>query len=167
MYLDISSIGHESLSGRRYWAMLVEKAARCKHMFFLKKKSDQVDMISSWMKGLEDKYKIQVKFLCCDNARESKKLDAKSNTEGLGIIIEYTATGTLQQNAYVERTFPIIMGRARAMMNFAGLITSKRKQLWCEAGNTATMLDNILVHEQNSTPPYTMFYGQDANIPSI
>ena len=47
-------------------------------------------------------------------------------------------------------------------MNFAGLITEKRKQLWCEAANTATMLDNILVHQQNSAPPYTMFYGKDA-----
>ena len=54
------------------------------------------------------------------------------------------------------------MGRARAMMNFEGSTTEKRKQLWCEAANTSTMLDNILVHEQNSAPPYTMFYGKDA-----
>ena len=54
------------------------------------------------------------------------------------------------------------MGRARAMMNFAGFTTEKRKQLWCEAANTATMLDNILVHEQNNAPSDTMFYGQDA-----
>ena len=37
-----------------------------------------------------------------------------------------------------------------------------RRQLWCEAANTATMLDNILVHEQNSAPPHTRFYRQDA-----
>ena len=79
----------------------------------------------------------------------------------MGVIIEYTATGTPQQNAYVERAFPTIMGRARAMMNFAEFTTSKRRQLWCEGANTATMLDNILVHEQNSAPPYTMSYGQD------
>ena len=54
------------------------------------------------------------------------------------------------------------MGRARVMMNFAGFTTCKRRQLWCEALNTATMLDNILVHEQYSAPPYMMFYGQDA-----
>ena len=59
-YLDISSIMHESLSGRRHWAMLVDQSTRCKHSFFLKKKSDQVDMISSWLKGLRDKYKMQV-----------------------------------------------------------------------------------------------------------
>ena len=77
-------------------------------------------------------------------------------------MFEYTATGTPQHNAYVERAFPMIMGRARAMMNFAGFTTTKRKRLLCEAANTATMLDNILVHEQNSAPPGTLFYGQDA-----
>ena len=56
----------------------------------------------------------------------------------------------------------MILGRARAMMNFAGFTTRKRKQLWCEAANTATMLDNNLVHERNSARPYTMFNGQDA-----
>ena len=45
------------------------------------------------------------------------------------------------------------------MMNFAGFITEKHKQLWCEVASTATMLDNILVHEQDSAPPYKMFYG--------
>ena len=162
MFLNISSIRHESLSGRRHWTMLVDEATSCKHSFYFKRKSDQVDMISSWLKGLKDKYKIQVKFIHCDNAGGNKKLEEKCNADGLGIIFEYTATGTPQQNAYVERAFPMIMGRARAMMNFAGFMTSKRKQLWYEEANTATMLDNILVHEQNSAPPYTMFYGQDA-----
>ena len=103
-----------------------------------------------------------MKFIHCDNAGENKKLEEKCNADGLGIIFEYTATETPQQNAYEERAFPMLMGRARAMMNFAGFTTEKRKQLWCEAANTATMLDNILVHEQNSAPPYTMFYVQDA-----
>ena len=61
MYHDISSIRHDSLVVRRHWAMLVDEATRCKHSFFLKKQSDQVDMISSWLKGLRDKYKMQVK----------------------------------------------------------------------------------------------------------
>ena len=104
---------------------------------------------------------IQVRFICCDNAGENKKLEGKCNADGLGIVFEYTPTGTPQQNVYVERTFPTILGRARAMMNFAGLTTRKRKKLWCEVANTATIVDNNLVHEQNSAPPYTMLYGQD------
>ena len=76
MYLDISSIKDESLGGRRHWAMLVDEAARCKHSFFLKKKSDQVDMVSSWLKGLKDKYNIQVKLfvvIMLEKTRNLKK----------------------------------------------------------------------------------------------
>ena len=57
-----------------------------------------------------------MKFICCDNPGENKKLEAKCNEDGLVIIFEYTATGTPQQNAYVERAFPMLMGRARAMI---------------------------------------------------
>ena len=51
MYLDISSIRHDSLGGRRHWAMLVDEATRCQHSLFLAKNSDQVDMMSSSLKG--------------------------------------------------------------------------------------------------------------------
>ena len=37
MYLDISSIRHDSLSGRRHWTMQVDEAAGCKPSFFLKR----------------------------------------------------------------------------------------------------------------------------------
>ena len=38
----------------------------------------------------------------------------------------------------------------------------KRQQLWCEAAQTATMLDNILVQESAKSPPFTQFFGVDA-----
>ena len=85
---------------------------------------------------------MHVRCKHCDKAGENKKLEEKCNADRLGMILEYTATGTPQQNAYVECAFPTIMGRARAMMNFGGFTTSKRRQLWCETANTAAMLDN-------------------------
>ena len=56
LYLDISSMKDEGLGGRRHWAMILNETTRCKHSLFLKKKSDQVDMVSSLLKGLMDKY---------------------------------------------------------------------------------------------------------------
>ena len=50
-----------------------------------------------------------------------------------------------------------VMGRARAMMNHAGFTMAKRQQLWCEAAQTATMLDNILVQDSAKSPPFTQF----------
>ena len=54
------------------------------------------------------------------------------------------------------------MGRARAMMNHAGFTMAKRQQLWCEAAQIATMLDNILVQDSAKSPTFTQFFGVDA-----
>ena len=104
-----------------------------------------------------------MKIIRCDNAGENKALEKESDKNELGIIFEYTAPGTPQQNGVVERAFVTVMGRARAMMNHAGFTMAKRQQLWCEAAQTPTMLDNILVHDSAKSPPFTEFFGVDAN----
>ena len=58
MYLDISSMNDESFGGRKRWAMLVDEVTRYKHSFFLKKKLDQIEMISSLLKGWKDEIKL-------------------------------------------------------------------------------------------------------------
>ena len=44
-------------------------------------------MISSWLKGLSNKYKMQVTFIHCDNAGENKKLEEKCIADGLDISL--------------------------------------------------------------------------------
>ena len=38
---------------------------------------------------------------------------------------------------------------------------AKRQQLWCEAAQTATVLDNISVQENAKSAPFTQFFGVD------
>ena len=143
MYLDISSMRKPSMGGRQHWFMLVDEATKYKKSFFLKKKNEQVEPIIDRIKALKARHKIQVKIIRCDNAGENKLLQTESDKNELGIIFEYTAPGTAQQNGVVERVIVTVMGRARAMMNHAGFTMAKRQQLWCEAAQTATMLDNF------------------------
>ena len=103
-----------------------------------------------------------MKIIRCDNAGDNKVLERESEKNELGIIFEYTAPGTPQQNGVVERAFVTVMGRARAMMNHAGFTMAKRQQLWCEAVQTATLLDNILVQDSAKSPPFTQVFGVDA-----
>ena len=136
------------------------KQQRTKKSYFRKKKNEQVVTIIDWIKDLKARHKIQVKSIRCDNAGENKVLERESDKKELGIIFEYTAPGTTQQNGVVERAFVTVMGRARAMMNHAGFTMAKRQQLWCEAAQTATMLDNILVQESAKSPPfYSIFWS--------
>ena len=89
-------------------------------------------------------------------------LERESDKNELGISFEYTAPGTPQQKGVVERAFVTVMGRARAIMNHAGFTMAKRQQLWCEATQTATLLDNIWVQGSAKRPPFTQFFGVDA-----
>ena len=52
----------------------------------------------------------------------------------------------------VDRAFVTVIQRARAMMNHAGFTMAKRQQLWCEAAQTATLLDNILAKDNAKSP---------------
>ena len=143
--------------------MLVDEATKYKKSFFLKTKNEQVEPIIDWIKVLKSRHEIKIKIIRYDNAGENKVLERESDKNELGIIFEYTAPGTPQQNGVVERTFVTVMGRARAMMNHAGFTRARRQQLWCEAAQTATMLDNILVRQSPKSPPLTHFFGVDAN----
>ena len=135
--------------------ILVDEATKYKKSFFLKKKNEQVEPIIDWIKALKARHETQVKIIRCDNALENKVLERESDKNELGIIFEYTAPGTPQPNVVVERAFVTVMGQSRAMMNHAGFTMAKRLQLWCEAAQTATLLDNILVQDSAKCPPIT------------
>ena len=159
MYLDISSMRKPIMGGRQHWVMLVDEATKYKKSFFLKKKSEQVEPIIDWIKALKARHEIQVKIIICDNVGENKVLEREFDKNELGIIFEYTAPGTPQQNGVVERAFVTVMGGARAMMNHAGFTMAKRQQLWCEAAQTATLLDNILVQD-SAKSFYSIFWSR-------
>ena len=79
----------------------------------------------------------------------------------MGIKFEYTASGTPQQNRVVQKAFVTLIARGRAMMNYARFTVKKRQEMWCEAAQTAMMLDNVMVQEKGRKPPHTKFYGED------
>ena len=80
----------------------------------------------------------------------------------LGIIFEYTAPGTPQQNGVVERAFVTMMGKTRAIMNGAGFDEKKCHLFWTEAANTVTYLENITIRKGTTRTPHYLFYGNDA-----
>ena len=134
-----------SLGGNEHWALIVDEATRYKKSFFLKRKNDQIEVIIHWLKELKNKYKIKEERIRMDNAGENKLLARCCDENEMGIKFEYTAPGTPQQNRVVERAFVTLIGRGRAMMNYAGFTVKKRQEMWYEAAQTAMMLDNVMV----------------------
>ena len=86
----------------------------------MKRESDQAIVIPIWIKGLINKYGIDVKRIRLENSGENRILQRECDKQNLGIIFEFTAH-TPQQNSVAERKIPTLMVRARAMIIQAGL----------------------------------------------
>ena len=78
--------------------------------FFLKQKSETKDIMIALIKGLKQAFDIEVKTIQCNNSGENNTLQRSCKQEGLGIVFEYTAPNTPQQNGRVERRFPTLYG---------------------------------------------------------
>ena len=127
LLIDISSFKHESMGGKRHWLMVVDEFSDCSHSFFLKRKSDQIELLPIWIKELKVKYGTDIKYIRLDNSGENRSLQKECDKQNLGIIFEFTAPGTPQQNSVVERKIPTLMGRSRAMMLTAGFSQQDKK----------------------------------------
>ena len=126
------------------------------------KKSDQIKILPMWIKGIAKKHRIEIKKIRLDNSGEKISLQKECDKQNLGIIFEFTAPGTPQQNSVAERRIPMLMSRARAMLIQAGLEPKYKEEFCCEVISTATKLDNIMVRPERTKPPHTLFYGEDA-----
>ena len=161
LFIDISSFKHESMGGKRHWLIVVDEFSDCSHSFFLKRKSDQIELLPIWIKELKAKYGTDIKYIRLDNSGENRSLQKECDKQNLGIIFEFTAPGTPQQNSVVERKIPTLMGRSRAMMLTAGFSQQDKRKFWCEVISTATKLDNIMVRQERTKPPFTLFYNDE------
>ena len=119
-------------------------------------------MIPTWIKGLNSKYGIVVKNTRLDKSGENRSLQKECDKQNLGIIFEFTAPGTPQQNSVAERKIPTLMGRSRAIMIQAGFSQQDKREFWCEVISTATKLDNIMERKETTKPPHTLLYNESA-----
>ena len=162
VFNDISSFKQVSRGGNKHCLIMVDEFSDYTHSFFLKKKSDQIKILPMWIKGIAKKYRIEIKRIRLDNSGENKSLQKECDNQKHGIIFEFTAPGTPQQNSVAERRIPTLMGRARAMLIQAGLEAKYKEEFWCEVISTATKLNNIMERPERTKPPHTLFYGEDA-----
>ena len=101
--MDISSIKDETLGKAKLWLLLIDDATDYCFSFFMNQKSDLSKTVGDLVNTLKVQQDIKVGVIHCDNASENKKLETDSKKDGLGLIFEYTAPNTPQQNGRVIR----------------------------------------------------------------
>lgn len=160
VYVDIAPVLRTSLGGKRFWLLIVDEATKYKWSYFLKHKSDTAHSIYTFLSKMnEENHPVQC--IRCDNAGENVSMMNHVKSNGFNNIkFEFTAPGTPQQNGVVERAFPTLFGRVRAMMNQAGFTKEMRGYMWAECANTATLLDNNMPHNNETTPSLMLYNKQ-------
>ena len=165
IFFDLSWIKGTSLGGSNFWLLAVDECTKFCWSRFLKLKSDLKHDMINIIDDIETiciikQLYIKTVFLRCDNASENKSFQQEIMHDKPKIKFEFTSPKTPQQNGVVERAFATLKGRARSMLNFAGMQGAKRIQLWCEAAGTATKITNILVKNNHDKCAHEKVYDQ-------
>ena len=63
LFIDISSIRHESIGGSKFWLLTLDDFSDHAWSYFLKRKSDQVSILIELVKDLKAKQNITVKII--------------------------------------------------------------------------------------------------------
>ena len=74
VFVDISSFKQVSRGGNRNWMIVVDEFSDCTHSCFLKRKSDQTQIMLMWIRGISKKYNIEIKRIRLDNSGENRSL---------------------------------------------------------------------------------------------
>jgi hypothetical protein len=145
---------------KEYWLKTRDEFSGYSWYYFMTEKSSTT-MISrrqlQWMKAMG----IRVKTVRCDNAKE-QMAPLKDMCWANGVLVEYVAPCTPQQNGKVERQFPTDLKRTNAMLDTVQLNAAHKMKFRKEAIQYASTMANISIRDGKS--PYEKFFGTPSPI---
>ncbi|GJW82712.1 retrovirus-related pol polyprotein from transposon TNT 1-94 [Tanacetum coccineum] len=162
LYMDLfRPVKPQSISCNKYTLVIVDEYSRYTWVFCLKKKSDAVDCIISFIKQMENLNEVKIKELRSDDGTEFKNHRLEEFCDEKGISQNFSYPYTPKQNGVVERRNRSLIEAARTMLNSANL----PKFFWGETVNTASCAQNrpIIVKRHVKTA-YDVFRGRSPDI---
>ena len=72
------------MGGTRHWLIVVDEFSDCSQIFFMKRKSDQIELLPAWTKELKAKYGTDIKYIRLDNSGENRSLQKNVIRKTLG-----------------------------------------------------------------------------------
>jgi Reverse transcriptase (RNA-dependent DNA polymerase)/Zinc knuckle len=158
LFVDFSGPYSPSLNGSTMWLMVVDDFSRKTWCFYTKSKALIAGKLRPLLQELKGIGKV-VKYVRCDNAGENTK-HLKDLCVQEGIIMEFTAPHTPQQNGVAERAFVTIRNRAHAMMIDARLDSKHQAMLWAEATSHASHIGNTMIPASRLVSSNDLFFGK-------
>jgi hypothetical protein len=145
-----------SISGYKYYLILLDDCSHYSWTFPLRLKSDTFSTISHFFAYVRTQFGTVIKSIQCDNGREFDNSVARHFFLNHGVVLRMSCPHTSQQNGKAERIIRSTNNIMRSLMFQASLPPS----YWAEALHTATYLFNL--HPTKTLQfrtPYHALYG--------
>ncbi len=145
-----------SLGGGSYVLVLIDEYTNYTWAHIIKNKSDVAEQLKQWKLQVENESEYKIKYIRCDNGGEFKNKVLNDLWTGSGVIIEYTAAHTPEQNGKSERMNRTIFDKVRTIMYDSKI----ESELWAQAVDTVVYTLNRVTSK--CTPhhtPYELYYN--------
>ena len=126
-------------------------------IFFLKEKSEAIIYLKQLFTMIQQELQVDIQRIKTDLGGEFNSKQFQDYTQEKGIIHEFSAAYTSEQNGYIERNNRTIVEATRSMLHSRNLPLN----LWAEAANTAVFVWNRTInkHHPHATP-YEQLFNQ-------
>ncbi|KAL8125543.1 hypothetical protein AgCh_012997 [Apium graveolens] len=143
-----------SISRKRYCLVIVDDFSKFSWTYFLGSKDEASEIIINHIKQVNNHLDFKVRNIRSDNGTEFRNSTMRLFCEENGIMHEFSAPRTPQQNGVVERKNISLIEAARTMLEESKLLI----YFWAEAVNCACYTQNIsLINQAKCMTPYQLF----------
>ena len=146
-----------SIGGASYFMLCKDDNTGYMIIFFLKTKSEALIYLKQLYSMMKQELHVDIQRIKTDQGGEFKNQQFEEYTQEKGIIHEFSAPYSSEQNGYIERNNRTIVEATRSMLHSKDLPLS----LWAKAANTSVHIWNRTISSQRSDhTPYERMFKQ-------
>ncbi|RWR98872.1 retrovirus-related Pol polyprotein from transposon TNT 1-94-like protein, partial [Dinothrombium tinctorium] len=154
----------KTFSGKRYFLTFIDDYSRFTVCYLLEHKSEVYDKFVECEALVTNMTSNRIKMLRSDEGCEYRSKKFNAFCKGKGIIQQFTASYTPQQNGVAERMNRTIVEAARCMLQAAQL----DNKYWDEAVQTAVYLQNrSSTKALTNITPYEAWFGKKPDLSNL
>ena len=145
-----------AIGGYEYFITFTDDYSRYGYVYLMKKKSEALDKFKEFKAGSEKQLGRHIKSLRSDRGGEYMSIESVSFLKEHGILSQFSALGTPQQNGVAERRNQTLLDMVRSMMSLSTLPLS----FWGYALEAAAYILNMVPSKSVPKTPMEMWTGR-------
>ena len=149
--------------GYEYFITFTGDYSRYVHVYLMKKKSEALDKFKEFKAESDKQLRRHIKSLHFDRGIEYMSIEFVSFLKEYGILSQFNALRTPQQNGVAERRNRTLLDMVRSMMSLSTLPLS----FWGYALETTTYILNMMSSKSVSETTMEMWIGRKLNLSNI